>query len=125
MISRRSRDTNLSAKGPLAIAWERIGSVHVTHDPITSAASCKYVSTWYREIDMISPGQYQGELRDGRRNASRGTEPHYGHDWKEADEHLLPPRQLVFGWQLVSCNNELDADDDTAEALEPVSELHV
>jgi hypothetical protein len=29
----------LSAKGPLAIAWDRIGSVQVTQDPITRAVS--------------------------------------------------------------------------------------
>lgn len=39
IISRKSRRTYLSEKGPLATAWERIGSVHVTHEPMTRAAS--------------------------------------------------------------------------------------
>jgi hypothetical protein len=38
MISRSARGTNLSEKRPLATACERIGSVQVTHEPMTSAA---------------------------------------------------------------------------------------
>src|SRR6478736_1793969 len=38
MISRRCRETYLSAKGPFATACERTGSVHVTHDARASAA---------------------------------------------------------------------------------------
>lgn len=34
MISRSGRTTNLSAKGPLAMAWDRIGSVEVTQAPM-------------------------------------------------------------------------------------------
>lgn len=40
MISRRWRATYLSAKGPLAMACDRMGSVQVTQDPMTRAASC-------------------------------------------------------------------------------------
>lgn len=38
MISRKSLATNLSANGPLAMAWERTGSVGVTHEAMTIAA---------------------------------------------------------------------------------------
>lgn len=40
MNSRRCRRTYLSANGPLAIACDRMGSVHVTHEPMINAASC-------------------------------------------------------------------------------------
>lgn len=39
MTSRRARATNLSAKGPLAMACDRIGSVDVTQAPMMSAGS--------------------------------------------------------------------------------------
>jgi hypothetical protein len=38
IISRRARGTNLSEKGPFATACDRIGSVHVTHEPMTMEA---------------------------------------------------------------------------------------
>jgi len=38
IISRSGRATYLSANGPLAMACERMGSVHVTHDAMTRAA---------------------------------------------------------------------------------------
>jgi hypothetical protein len=39
MISLRARGTYLSANGPLAMAWERTGSVEVTSEPMTMAVS--------------------------------------------------------------------------------------
>ena len=41
IISRTGRGTNLSANGPLATACERTGSVQVTQEAMTIAASCE------------------------------------------------------------------------------------
>lgn len=53
MISRSARGTNLSAKGPLATACDKIGSVQVTQDPITSAAKKVSLGTVTRMHKLV------------------------------------------------------------------------
>jgi hypothetical protein len=53
MISRSARGTNLSAKGPLATACDKIGSVQVTQDPITSAAKKESLGTVMRMHKLV------------------------------------------------------------------------
>lgn len=55
MISRKARGTNLSENGPLATACDKIGSVQVTHDPMTSAArkdSFGMVTRMHKEVQI-------------------------------------------------------------------------
>lgn len=101
-----------------------MGSVHVTHDPMTRAAS--YTDT--RQV-LINFGHqvadkgnipvitHKRQVRDGDEDAHGGEQPHQSHHWQEADRHLDPAKHLVFGRELKASNHELHADDDSAYPL--------
>lgn len=53
MISRRGRATYLSAKGPLATAWDRTGSVHVTAEAMARAPRRVILGTVARKQAVV------------------------------------------------------------------------
>ena len=59
---------------------------------------------------------YQGEFRDSDEDADGSAEPHDGHNGQQTHGHLIPSISLILGRELEAGNDQLHANDNTADS---------